>query len=247
MQALLNLGNFVFTPEVFGGPNDYHYGDPQLADLDGDGFLDVYCRADFNRRPSWRRNLGNGTFGPDQAFAPSMLFNSFLAFDVDGDLDLDMIVDGFAGGLLRVFENLHTLETTYCPATANSVGAGAELTATGNRLASTNQIAVQGIALPPGQIVMLLNSPTRGQWSLPANSGTLCLGAGWGRYNRPGEIAPASAAGTFSLVLDLLDTPDQTVNTMILAGETWNFQAWYRDLNPAPETNFTNAIEIRFE
>jgi hypothetical protein len=33
----------------------------------------------------------------------------------------------------------------------------------------------------------------------------------------------------------------------VLAGETWNFQAWYRDLNPTTTSNFTNAVSIAFQ
>jgi hypothetical protein len=33
----------------------------------------------------------------------------------------------------------------------------------------------------------------------------------------------------------------------ILPGETWNFQAWYRDLNPGTTSNFTDGISITFQ
>ena len=30
------------------------------------------------------------------------------------------------------------------------------------------------------------------------------------------------------------------------AGETWNFTTWYRDVNPTPTSNFTDAISVLF-
>jgi hypothetical protein len=27
-------------------------------------------------------------------------------------------------------------------------------------------------------------------------------------------------------------------------GETWTFQAWYRDTNPAPNSNLTDAVAV---
>ncbi len=33
----------------------------------------------------------------------------------------------------------------------------------------------------------------------------------------------------------------------ILAGQTWNFTAWYRDSNPAKTSNFTDAVSMLFE
>ena len=31
------------------------------------------------------------------------------------------------------------------------------------------------------------------------------------------------------------------------AGETWNFQAWSRDLNPNPTSNLTDAVSVAFD
>jgi hypothetical protein len=35
-------------------------------------------------------------------------------------------------------------------------------------------------------------------------------------------------------------------NGPILQGETWNFQAWYRDVSPTQTSNFTDAVAVRF-
>ncbi len=30
------------------------------------------------------------------------------------------------------------------------------------------------------------------------------------------------------------------------SGDTWNFQCWYRDNNPVPTSNFTDAVSVTF-
>ena len=33
----------------------------------------------------------------------------------------------------------------------------------------------------------------------------------------------------------------------IQPGDTWNFTAWYRDQNPTPTSNFTDAVQVPFQ
>jgi hypothetical protein len=32
-----------------------------------------------------------------------------------------------------------------------------------------------------------------------------------------------------------------------MAGETWNFELWYRDNNPGPTSNFSDGLTITFQ
>ncbi|MCP4035984.1 MAG: hypothetical protein GY733_03545 [bacterium] len=32
--------------------------------------------------------------------------------------------------------------------------------------------------------------------------------------------------------------------TAVQPGDTWNFQCWYRDNNPGPTSNFTDAVTV---
>ena len=50
-----------------------------------------------------------------------------------------------------------------------------------------------------------------------------------------------------SLQLDLLNTPTPAGPVAILPGETWYFTAWFRDSNPGPTSNFTDAVSILFQ
>jgi hypothetical protein len=48
------------------------------------------------------------------------------------------------------------------------------------------------------------------------------------------------------MAIDLLSMPTPTGFAPALPGETWNFQAWYRDSNPEPTSNFTGAVGVTF-
>ena len=75
----------------------------------------------------------------------------------------------------------------------------------------------------------------------------LCIGGGLGRYVAPGQVQQASAAGEFSLPIDLTQHPTAAGTVAVQAGETWHFQAWYRDTFIVfPTSNFTDAVEVHF-
>ena len=62
-----------------------------------------------------------------------------------------------------------------------------------------------------------------------------------------GQIKNSGGAGTFDLTLDLNLTPTPIGLVSIAAGETWNFQAWYRDaVGGAATSNFSDGLSIGF-
>ena len=75
----------------------------------------------------------------------------------------------------------------------------------------------------------------------------LCLGGLIGRYSGPGQIKNSGAAGSFSLAIDLTAMPQPVGHIAAQAGETWYFQAWYRDANPMSTSNFTDAVRVTFQ
>ena len=76
-----------------------------------------------------------------------------------------------------------------------------------------------------------------------------CLAGAIGRYAPAAGFAPFNTGltGSGSITLDLQNTPTPSGATAIVAGQTWNFQAWYRDNNPTTTSNFTDAVEIQFQ
>ena len=59
-------------------------------------------------------------------------------------------------------------------------------------------------------------------------------------------VLSTGASGSVELTIDRTNTPTPTGSVSVLAGETWNFQAWYRDLHPGPTSNFTDALSVTF-
>ena len=139
--------------------------------------------------------------------------------------------------------------TPYCdPAVANSTGVPAELGAFGSPVAAFSTVTLRSWDLPSSSFGFFLASRQQSFVANPGGSqGNLCLGGAIGRYVGPGQIKNSGVDGTFSLDLDLNQIPQPTGPVAVQAGESWNFQAWYRDaIGGTPTSNFTNGIEILF-
>ncbi|MEM6671790.1 MAG: hypothetical protein AAF726_03040 [Planctomycetota bacterium] len=149
------------------------------------------------------------------------------------------IVDGSSDALGQV---------TCTPATPNSTGVPAALSAAGVDYAAANDVEPRAQDMPPGSLTLFLASQTSGAPATPPNSvGSLCLGGAIGRYVGSGQAGAASGAGTRSLRLDLADTPQPTGSVSVAAGETWAFQAWYRDsVGGQATSNLSPAVEVVF-
>ena len=122
-----------------------------------------------------------------------------------------------------------------------SVPSPGAISATGNVGASANDVTLTADQIPPGQFGYFISSQTQGFFNPPGSVGFICLGGGIGRYNQPQNIGQGPS---FSLVLDLTDIPTPTGSASVNPGETWNFQAWYRDIGNT--NNFTDGVEILF-
>ncbi|MCP3919398.1 MAG: hypothetical protein GY711_28000 [bacterium] len=75
--------------------------------------------------------------------------------------------------------------------------------------------------------------------------GNLCLGVTGelGRYN---DMTQNSGdMGSFSIPIDLTAVPIATGPPVAIApGQSWNFQAWFRDVGGT--SNFTDGVNIQF-
>jgi len=160
------------------------------------------------------------------------------------------ITQGEIDGWMMTGSNSGGLGTPYCgPAIANTSGSAATLRASSSNVAANNNLALLAAGMPADVFGFFLTSQTQSFIANPGGStGNLCLGGTIGRYVGPGFIQNSGATGTFGLSPNLTQTPAGPIFVSIAAGETWNFQAWFRDTLPggAPGSNFTDGLSIDF-
>ncbi len=94
------------------------------------------------------------------------------------------------------------------------------------------------------QFGYFLTSETQGFFTPPGSMGNLCLGGTIARFNA--QVQNTGAAGSFMLSVDLTDIPLAPPQS-VMAGETWNFTAWFRDFVVQPTSNFTDGLSILFQ
>lgn len=168
---------------------------------------------------------------------------------------LDDIVDGFSyvnvhnsmfpGGEIRGQVFGPTWGTSYCDATDNSTNAPATMSATGSPQVADNDVELTVTNLPNNQFGYFIASQGSNQIFPVANSqGRLCIaGSAQARFNA--SLSNSGGNGTISAMIDITAIPaNPTVSAV--PGDTWNFQLWYRDLNPGPVSNFSKALSLSF-
>ena len=131
----------------------------------------------------------------------------------------------------------------YCsPAVSNSTGRPAELRTLGSEFVAENAVTLTASDVPAGRPVLFLVSREPGFRSHPGGSqGNLCLSTPIGRFLAGGALQIADASGGATLEIDLGGLP---AGIMVGGGDTLYFQAWYRDSNPGPTSNFTDASSV---
>ena len=162
---------------------------------------------------------------------------------------VDLVSTAAGGtGIVLTGTTFQSLGTPYCTGANNSTGVPAELSADGTATVAINDVTLTASDLPTSSFGFFLTSLTQGFVMNPGgSSGNLCLGGAIGRFVGPGQIQNSGAMGEFSLMLDLTQHPTPTGFVAVAAGDTWNFQAWYRDTSMGAATsNFTNGLEIDF-
>lgn len=181
---------------------------------------------------------------------PGVTLHSFPAFTqyrMGLDRTIYFVAEANVNGSVRkaFFRLGFDVGQGFCTGEDNSTGLPAFLVAAGANQAAANDLTLFAQAMPPNQFGYFLNSQV--QAFIPGaggSQGNLCLGGAIGRYNT--KVFTTGATGTGILTLDLPNTPTPAGSTAITAGQTWNFQAWYRDTNPFPTSNFTEAIAVDF-
>ena len=136
----------------------------------------------------------------------------------------------------------------YCNPVSNSTGRGGLLNVLGSGVASSNDITLAAEFLPQDSIGYFVTSPSQSApFTVVGSQGALCLGGFIGRIAGPGQVQNSGATGTLSVPIDLTVMPTAIGTVAVQPGDTWNFQAWFRDENPGPTSNFTDAVSVTLQ
>ena len=193
-------------------------------------------------------------FTPPVVFQSSdltQLVGSYLPSDFDlFSVNLIGNQNGLEVALTRIDIGLGApLGTNYCgPAATNSSGESATITGDGSDEVAQNDLTLLASDLPQNSFSFFLASQTQGNTANPGGSeGTLCLGGSIGRFVGPGQIQNSGAVGEVSLSVDLTSVPQPNGSVAVAAGETWNFQGWFRDsVGGTATSNFTDGLSVTF-
>lgn len=142
-----------------------------------------------------------------------------------------------------------SIGTNLCdPNAANSTGLPGQMWVTGSDVALANSMTLMVADLPANAFGYMVVSQSTGFLPMPGGSqGNLCLnGADIGRYvNSPMLV---SADGVGMQAIDLTQIPHPSLGSIAaIAGQTFGWQLWYRDLNPTLTSNWTNAVRVTFQ
>ncbi|MEM1448088.1 MAG: YncE family protein [Planctomycetota bacterium] len=164
--------------------------------------------------------------------------------DEDGFLDRDELDAGSdpANG-----SSVPDLGTNYCgPAVANASGAPGVISAVGSSAASDGELTLVASSLPTNSAGYFVASMTQDFVVGPGGSaGNLCIGGSVARF--AAQLQNSGLSGSFSIDVDL-DAIPTNPSQQVLAGQTWNFQAWFRDSAMGqPTSNFTDALSIAYQ
>jgi probable HAF family extracellular repeat protein len=180
--------------------------------------------------------------GMSEVFAPGVTDTDAVSLSAGGSV----VVGNSAYDTFRLESSI--MGSTYCrPSVSNSTGCGGIVIARGNPLVSVGALQLTASSLPANSFGLLLTSRTPGFSSgIPNNAGNVCLAGNIGRFVGPGQVMNSGTAGTFTLGVDLNALPTPIGVVAVIPGETWYFQAWYRDADPTSSSNFTDAVSISF-
>lgn len=183
----------------------------------------------FFRPERWRvRIISGGSFsGP----RPSSCFNSGTT-----------VFETHAGFACNYIFDPSFQSTAIQGALPNSTGNPGELKIFGSNEVDANGLFVEVEQLPANAAGFMLMSRTTGSMMLGGGSqGLLLLGSPV--YRVSGQLHQTDTNGQLSFQLDLGQIP---VGANPLPGDTWHFQFWFRDANPSPTSNTTNATTVTF-
>lgn len=188
-----------------------------------------------------------GAWSGSQQFGTTYVVQNMVP--VGGDVPLRIRLRG-AMGTLNAVQLLHQglqVGSNYCQAAVNSTGDAAAMTSLGSPSAGANNLFLGASGMPAHSFCLLLAG--RDQDFLPGaggSAGNLCLGGAIGRLVG-GQVFGTGSTGRRIGRADLANHPTPTGFVSVAAGQTWNFQGWFRDtVGGVATSNYTEGLSIPF-
>ncbi len=129
-----------------------------------------------------------------------------------------------------------------CDGMPNSTGAGAVMDWVGSPSATAGDLGLRVTGLPANVFGMLIMS--RETDLIPGfggSQGDLCLGEPCFRFVN--DVQNSGPMGEMTILPDFGDLP---MGATFAPADTWNFQLWYRDMNPGVTSNTSSAMAVTF-
>ncbi len=159
----------------------------------------------------------------------------FVASDLGGTSTIEAAVDDFK--VVDVDCNGCSL-SNYCSSNPNSTGVPAVMSYFGTVVISNNDFGLFADMCPPQQFGVFFFGPS--QSSTPFGNGLMCVAGGFTRF-------PPISTDFFGQALLPLDLNNLPNGETFDAGETVNFQFWYRDpMGGGAAFNLTDGLEATF-
>ncbi len=139
----------------------------------------------------------------------------------------------------------HIAGVNYCgPAIPNSTGQSARINASGSAVAGPEPLVMTAWNMPSNVFGYIIGSPISANVLPSGTNGRICVGNPLSRFNGGGLIQSTGTAGTFDVPINTESIPSPSGGTTALTtGQTFHFQAWFRDGN---SSNLTDGVEVLF-
>ncbi len=187
---------------------------------------------------SWMNSYNQGTIR-------SIIETQWITLDdnngniTDGSPNFTAIDTGFrTQGFPGLTVTCPTPITGSCTQSPNSAGPGATLGYSGQNKISTNNFQLVAIGLPPNKT---------GLFFFGQNQTLVPLGSGFRCVNSPFFRTPATTSNAFGDLTYALNLNALPGGASITAGQTWFFQAWFRDnVGGTTTTNTSTMMEVKW-
>ena len=153
------------------------------------------------------------------------------------------------GGNFTLYDNLQvevpsgSIGTNYCSAASNSTGGPAVISAV--EAPQPEQLPRADLReMPNSQFSYFICGQASGFIAGPGGSGQPLHPRPTGALPEPD---PEHRHDRFSVDHGRPDLDPRDPVVAVQPGDTWFFQAWYRDNNPTPTSNFSDGIQIDFQ